>query len=61
MPVPGSGASWSTTNSTVQRSIDGALTTILGREAARRRTRLTLVELLQENRRLEVDRSGLVE
>jgi len=46
-------------NSTVQRSIDGTLATILGREAARRRARTTLEELLRENRRLEVDLSGL--
>jgi myo-inositol 2-dehydrogenase / D-chiro-inositol 1-dehydrogenase len=46
-------------NETVRRSIDGALITILGREAARRRTRLTLAQLLAENERLEVDLSGL--
>lgn len=47
------------TNDTVRRSVDGALITILGREAARRRTRLTLAELLAANERLEVDLSGL--
>lgn len=46
-------------NATVRRSVDGALATILGREAARRRTRLTMDELLKENRRLEVDLRGL--
>jgi predicted dehydrogenase len=46
-------------NPTVRRSIDGALTTILGREAGLRRTRVTMAELLAENRRLEVDLSGL--
>jgi predicted dehydrogenase len=46
-------------NPTVRRSIEGALATILGREAARRRTRLTLAQLLQENTRLEVDLRGL--
>ena len=46
-------------NDTVRRSIDGALTTILGREAALRRTRLTWDELLKENKRLEVDLRGL--
>jgi len=48
-------------NQTVQRAIDGALTTILGREAARRRKRITLAELIQENQQLEIDRSGLVD
>ena len=46
-------------NPTVRRSVDGALTTILGREAAARRTRLTMAELLQENKRYEADLRGL--
>jgi predicted dehydrogenase len=46
-------------NPTVPRAVDGALATILGREAALRRTRLTMAQLLQENRRLEVDLRGL--
>jgi len=46
-------------NDTVRRSVDGALTTILSREAALRRTRLTWDELLKENKRLEVDLHGL--
>jgi predicted dehydrogenase len=46
-------------NPTVRRSVDGALTTILGREAGRRRTRLTMTQLLQENTRLELDLRGL--
>ena len=46
-------------NPTVRRSVDGALATILGREAALRRTRLTMDELLKENRRLEADLRGL--
>jgi hypothetical protein len=46
-------------NDTVRRSVDGALTTILGREAALRRTRLTWDELIKENKRLEVDLHGL--
>jgi len=46
-------------NDTVRRSVDGALTTILGREAALRRTRLTWDELLKGNKRLEVDLRGL--
>jgi predicted dehydrogenase len=47
------------THDTVRRSVDGALTTILGREAGRRRARLTLAELFKEDRRLEVDLKGL--
>jgi len=46
-------------NPTVRRAVDGALTTILGREAAARRTRLTMEELLKQNQRLEVDLKGL--
>jgi myo-inositol 2-dehydrogenase/D-chiro-inositol 1-dehydrogenase len=46
-------------NPTVEPSINATLTTILGREAARRRTKLTLDEVLQENRRLEPDLTGL--
>lgn len=46
-------------NSTVPRSIDGALTTILGREAASRRTQLTLAELLKEDKRFAPDLRGL--
>ena len=46
-------------NPTVRRAVDGALTCILGREAARRRVRLTMAELLKENTRLEVDLTGL--
>lgn len=46
-------------NDTVRRSVDGALATILGREAALRRTRLTWDELLKENQRREVDLRGL--
>jgi hypothetical protein len=48
-------------NETVQRSIGGALTTILGREAAKRRERIALADLIRENQRLEIDRSGLVD
>jgi len=44
---------------TVQRAVDGTLTAILGREAAVRRARLTLDELIKENKKLEVDLSGL--
>jgi hypothetical protein len=47
------------TNETVARSVDGALTTILGREAGLRRAKLTLQQVLAENHRQEVDLSGL--
>ena len=46
-------------NPTIEPSINATLTTILGREAARRRTKLTLDEVLRENRRLEPNLSGL--
>ena len=35
--------------------MDGALTAILSREATMRRAQLTMEELIQENRRLEVN------
>ena len=46
-------------NPTVRRSVDSALTTILGRAAAVRRTRITMDELLRENKSLEVNLKGL--
>lgn len=46
-------------NPTVPRAVDGVLTCALGREAAARRTRLTMDDLLKENRKLEVDLRGL--
>ena len=46
-------------NPVVRRAVDGALTCILGREAAARHVRLTMDELLKENQRLEVDLTGL--
>ena len=46
-------------NETVRRAVDGVLTCILGREAAARRTRLSMDELLKDNKRLEVDLAGL--
>jgi myo-inositol 2-dehydrogenase/D-chiro-inositol 1-dehydrogenase len=46
-------------NSTLEPSVNATLTTILGREAARRRAKLTLDEVLKENRRLEPDLTGL--
>lgn len=39
--------------------MDSALATILGREAALRRTRLTMDQLIKENTRLEVNLRGL--
>jgi myo-inositol 2-dehydrogenase/D-chiro-inositol 1-dehydrogenase len=46
-------------NPTVRRAVDGALTTILGREAGIRHARLTMDQILKENKRLEVNLSGL--
>ena len=46
-------------NPTVRRAVDGCLTCILGREAAARRRWLTMDELLKEDKRLELDLSGL--
>jgi len=46
-------------NDTVRRSVDGALATILGREAGLRRAKVTMKALLEEKQRLEVDLSGL--
>ena len=46
-------------NDTLQRSVDGVLATILGRESAARGSLLTMDELIKENKRLEVDLSGL--
>ena len=46
-------------NPTVQRAVDGTLTAILGREAALRGVGLTMDELIKENRKLEVDLTGL--
>ena len=46
-------------NPTCQRAVDGILPAILGREAASRHARITMEELIKENKRLEVDLSGL--
>jgi predicted dehydrogenase len=46
-------------NPTVRRTIDGTLATILGREAGHRGVRLTMADLLKENKRLTVDFTGL--
>lgn len=48
-----------TSNPTVRRAIDSCLATLLAREAGLRRQRLTLDDLLRENRRLEVNLEGL--
>lgn len=46
-------------NDTVERSVDGVLACVLGREAAARHTRLTMDDLLRENKKLELDLTGL--
>jgi predicted dehydrogenase len=46
-------------NDTVRMAIDSCLATILAREACLRKGRLTMDELLQKNRRLEVNLAGL--
>jgi len=46
-------------NQSVPRAVDGVLTCVLGREAAARKTFLTMDELLKENRKMEVDLTGL--
>jgi predicted dehydrogenase len=46
-------------NPTARRAVDGALTCILGYEAGARHGRLTMEELLKENKRLQVDLNGL--
>jgi predicted dehydrogenase len=46
-------------NETVPRAVDSALTCILGREAAARGTRVTMEQVLAENKKLEVNLAGL--
>ena len=46
-------------NPTVQPSIDSTLATILGREAAGRNTKVTWDEMIGENKKLEIDLTGL--
>lgn len=46
-------------NATVQRSVDGVLACILGIEAGIRKTRLTMDDLIHENKKLEVNLGGL--
>jgi hypothetical protein len=48
-----------TENESVQPAVDSALVSILGREAAARRTTVTMADILKENRRLEMDLGGL--
>jgi predicted dehydrogenase len=48
-------------NPTVQSSVESTLACILGREAARENKPLTWDELLRENKRLELDLTGLKE
>ena len=48
-------------NLTVPRAMDDVLTVVLGREAVLRCTKLTMGDLLRENRKLEVDLRGLTE
>ncbi|MHC4517390.1 MAG: Gfo/Idh/MocA family protein [Planctomycetota bacterium] len=47
-------------NPTLEPSVNATLATILGRDAARRRTKLTWDEMIRENRKLEVDLSSLM-
>jgi predicted dehydrogenase len=46
-------------NPTVRRAVDSALVTIMGREAALRKTRLTMDAVLRENRAQRVNLAGL--
>jgi predicted dehydrogenase len=46
-------------NPTVRRSVAGVLACVLGREAAARQQRLTMAQVVAENKKLEVDLSGL--
>jgi len=48
-------------NPTVQRSVNSTLAAILGRQAARRNTMITWDEMIRENKKLEVDLTGLKE
>jgi len=43
----------------VRRAVDSALACIPGREAARRRIRLTMDDLIKKNQQLEADLTGL--
>jgi predicted dehydrogenase len=46
-------------NPTVKRAVDATVTAILGREAAARGAKLTMDELLKENKKLELNLAGL--
>jgi predicted dehydrogenase len=46
-------------NPTVPRAVDGVLTCVLGREAAARRGKLTMDQLLRENGKPDLDLTGL--
>jgi len=46
-------------NDTVRMAIDSCLATIMAREACLRKGRMTMDELLQENRRIEINLGGL--
>lgn len=46
-------------NPTLEPSVNATLATILGREAAKRNTKLTTEQVIRENKRLEVDLTGL--
>jgi myo-inositol 2-dehydrogenase / D-chiro-inositol 1-dehydrogenase len=46
-------------NVITKRAVEGTLVSILGREAATRQGRLTMEELLKENRRIPLDLTGL--
>jgi len=46
-------------NPTLEPSVNSTLATILGREAAKRKTKLTWDEALRENKKLEVNLTGL--
>jgi hypothetical protein len=48
-----------TENESVQPAVDSALVSILGREAAARRTTVTMTDILKENRPLTMDLKGL--
>lgn len=48
-------------NPTVEPSVDATLAAILGREAARRNAKMTWDEVIRENKKLEVDTTGLRE
>jgi len=46
-------------NTTVPHAVDSCITCVLGRVAAQRNGRVTMEELLKENKKLEVDLTGL--